>query len=183
MAGACTRSFFEIRGGTVQPRLQVSRFVLSNYNVEGLYSPTLYILLYFSITQWPKNWIECTTFRLCVWQSALHHRGKQCHGVSSTVPTLIQLHLLQGRRAMIRTMVQSLVGFRIWVCTSFHKTIWWSKIKGQSAALLPRNHHRTRKRKVYDRFNFFDRLRTIFLLKNWEDLFCSLAITLLKWPF
>ena len=46
MAGAYTLSFFEIRGRTMQPRL--SRFGLSNYNVQGLYSPTRCILQYFS---------------------------------------------------------------------------------------------------------------------------------------
>ena len=104
----------------LQPRL--SRFGLSNINVQGLYSPTRYILLYFSSAQWPKIWIKSTTCRRCVWQSALHHRGKQCPGESSIIPTLIQLHLLQGRRPMMRKMF--LWYFRcIWGRTTIHEII------------------------------------------------------------
>ena len=69
-------SFFKTWGKTMQTCL--IRFGLSNYNVQGLYSLTQIILLYFSKVQWPKIWIKYTTCRRCVWQSALHHRGKQC---------------------------------------------------------------------------------------------------------
>ena len=118
--------FFRDKGGTKQPRL--SCFGLSNYNVQGLYSPTQCILLYFFSAQWPKFWIKYTTCRRCVWQSALHHRGKQCPGESSTVPIPIRLHLLQGRRPMIMTMFPECVtsldifdGFSIWGRTTIHE--------------------------------------------------------------
>ena len=177
MTGAYTLSFFEIRGRIVQPRL--SQFGLSKYNVQGLYSPTRCILLYFSRAQWPKIWIKCTTCRCCVWQSALHHRGKQCPGESSTVPTLIQLHL-QERKPIMRTM------FPRYFRRILHLRPW-----GRITIFRrPRVGQRHRNREVIiahgnGRFtidNFFIVRELNLLLKNWAGLFCSLKFALFKWP-
>ena len=90
MAGAYTLSFFKIRGKLVEPVW------------VALDSPTKTfkgcILQPNSRAQWLKIWAKCTTYKRCVLHSALHHRGKQCPGESFTVPTLVQLHLLQGRK-------------------------------------------------------------------------------------
>ena len=80
---------------------------------------------------------------VCVWQFALHHRGKQYQGESSTVPTPINLHLLQGRRPMMRLMVPP--SFRLitnlksnWGCTTIYKTIEDQKSVSDSAVQQPR---------------------------------------------
>ena len=92
--GAYTRSCF-------WDKVESSATPSGSYlKVQGLYSPTRGILLYFSSAQWPKIWFKCSNCRLVAWQSALHHRHKQCPGEPSTVCTLIHLHLLQARRPM-----------------------------------------------------------------------------------
>ena len=100
---AYTLSVFKIMRRTMQP--SPSCFGISNHNAQGLNSPTWCILLYFSSKQGPKIWITSTTYRPCVWQSALHHMGKQCPGEPSTLSSLTQLHLLPARRPMMRTIV------------------------------------------------------------------------------
>ena len=147
--------------------------------VHGLFSPTRCILLYFSSAPWPKVWIKCTTCRRCVWQSALHHRGKQCPGESFAVPILIQLHLLQGRRTMMKTMFPR----------------YFRRIPHLRTHNHPWNHRRSRvsqrhrNREVIiahenGRFTIDNyRLRTKSLVENWADLFCSLKFALFKWPF
>ena len=56
-------------------------------------------------TLWPKVWTKCMTCRLCFWHPCFTPEAQQSPGKSSTVPTPIQLHLLQMQRPMMRNMV------------------------------------------------------------------------------
>ena len=76
------------------------------------------ILLYFCSVQWPKTWIELVGF---VFDSVLcttdWHRGKQCPGEFSSVPTLIKLHLLEVKDWWWgQWSLQVFVQFWIWGC-------------------------------------------------------------------
>ena len=88
--GAYTFSFFEMRGRSKQPRL--SHFGLSNYNVQGLHSPTRGILLYFSSPPWPES-VQVVGFAfgclLYTTEAAMSKRVFDC--------SLPQLHLLPAR--------------------------------------------------------------------------------------
>ena len=124
LAGAYTLCFFEIRGRTVQP----SRVALDSPTTTFKGCILLPgVFCYISPEHSDQKFESSVQLAGFVFGS-LHHRGKLYQGESSTVSTLINLHLLQGRRPIMRMMVPP--SFRLstnlrsnWGCTTIYKTI------------------------------------------------------------
>ena len=73
--GAYKVSFLDKGEDPCNPRALWVALASPTATFNGLYSPTRCILLYFSSAQWLKKLIKYTAYRLCVLQSALHHRA------------------------------------------------------------------------------------------------------------